>query len=947
MRLLYCTHCGSKIGLEEEGKLYVCSACGAKYEARRAEEAAEALAKLLDGQKQEAVANLRRQLWQKFNEEYIDGEEISRLAKEIKKYLPDDYFANFCELACGRDQRKLNKFLNKTDVQEQELYVWDVLGFMLHILREENLLAVNEFLARVREAEIDGDKYAQYNSRLQEEAKRVSRGVYDVSLPRDVFVAYSSADREEVSELVETLEGEKLKCFVAARNLQHGMVKHYEEKLKTAMDRCKTFLFVSSKNSRSRTCDALKVELSYIREKDILAAPVYRNNYEKMPPQYKKPRVEYLLDEHSGSAADDVVEEFFAGYEYCFHDAKAAAVRILKFISAGSAAVKYCAACGAENLAKVKFCSECGGRGFFATREEYEESLRKEKESERLAAEKQKAEQEAAAQKRESERLAAEKQRAEQEAAAQKRELERLAAEKQKAEEEAAAQKRELERLAAEKQKAEQEAAAQKAEQEKLKAELSRARNEAAQMRMEKEQAKLKERMRQELARREQEKQKAAAKEAERARLAAEKQKAEQEAAAQKAEQEKLKAELERLFRGAAQQEGKKDAPPADAGALYTEGRKHYDAGEYDRAVPLLKAAAEQGHADAQFNLGNCYYKGEGVKQDYAEAVSWYRKSAEQGHINAQYNLGLCYENGKGVRQDHAEAVKWYRKSAEQGNAYAQNNLGVCYKKGRGVGQDYAEAVKWYRKAAEQGNSDAQFNFGLCCANGEGVGQDYAEAVKWFKKAADQKDSDAEYSLGVCYISGKGVTKDYAEALKWFRKSAERGNKFAQYNLGACYEYSKGVKQDIAEAVKWYRKAAEQGDKEAQGALARLTEKEAPVKKPAQSASSARATAPSPGSAAPSPSPAKDFEIKDGVLVNYKGKGGDVVIPQGVTSIGDSAFWGCSSLTSVTLPATVQTIEEEAFKYCDKVKLYCRRKKPLFWPKGWDKSLKDKIVWGK
>jgi uncharacterized protein len=55
--------------------------------------------------------------------------------------------------------------------------------------------------------------------------------------------------------------------------------------------------------------------------------------------------------------------------------------------------------------------------------------------------------------------------------------------------------------------------------------------------------------------------------------------------------------------------------------------------------------------------------------QDYAEAVKWYRLAAEQGNANAQYNLGVMYDNGDGVVQDYAEAVKWYRLAAEQGNA--------------------------------------------------------------------------------------------------------------------------------------------------------------------------------------------------------------------------------------------------------------------------------------
>jgi len=90
-----------------------------------------------------------------------------------------------------------------------------------------------------------------------------------------------------------------------------------------------------------------------------------------------------------------------------------------------------------------------------------------------------------------------------------------------------------------------------------------------------------------------------------------------------------------------------------------------------------------------------------------AEAVKWYRKAAEQGDADAQFNLGVMYDEGHGVLQDDAEAVKWYRKAAEQGNAKAQFNLGVMYGNGRGVPQDYVEAHKWFNLAAAQGNQRA------------------------------------------------------------------------------------------------------------------------------------------------------------------------------------------------------------------------------------------------
>ncbi len=60
-----------------------------------------------------------------------------------------------------------------------------------------------------------------------------------------------------------------------------------------------------------------------------------------------------------------------------------------------------------------------------------------------------------------------------------------------------------------------------------------------------------------------------------------------------------------------------------------------------------------------------------------------------------------------------------------------------------------------------------------------------------------------------------------------------------------------------------------------------------------------------------------DFQIdEEGCLTKYSGPGGDVVIPDGVTSIGGSAFSECSSLTSITLPDGVTSIGNSAFYGC-------------------------------
>ena len=95
------------------------------------------------------------------------------------------------------------------------------------------------------------------------------------------------------------------------------------------------------------------------------------------------------------------------------------------------------------------------------------------------------------------------------------------------------------------------------------------------------------------------------------------------------------------------------------------------------------------------------------ARGNYAMALKFWQPHAEQGHAEAQNNLGVIYANGQGVPRDDAEAVKWWRKAGEQGNAVAQFNLGVSYKTGWGVPQDYVSAYMWLNLAAAAGYETA------------------------------------------------------------------------------------------------------------------------------------------------------------------------------------------------------------------------------------------------
>ena len=55
-------------------------------------------------------------------------------------------------------------------------------------------------------------------------------------------------------------------------------------------------------------------------------------------------------------------------------------------------------------------------------------------------------------------------------------------------------------------------------------------------------------------------------------------------------------------------------------------------------------------------------------------------KQAEQGDAEAQFQLGLAYYNGDGMKKNYSKAYYWFQKAIEQGNNDAQNYIGNLMK---------------------------------------------------------------------------------------------------------------------------------------------------------------------------------------------------------------------------------------------------------------------------
>ena len=108
-------------------------------------------------------------------------------------------------------------------------------------------------------------------------------------------------------------------------------------------------------------------------------------------------------------------------------------------------------------------------------------------------------------------------------------------------------------------------------------------------------------------------------------------------------------------------------ALPAFAVLLFTlparadivDGLSAYDQGDYQTALAEWTPLAEGGDATAQALLGLLYRGAPGLPADAEQSARWYRAAADQGHTHAQYNLGLAYLSGSGVVQDDIAAYMW------------------------------------------------------------------------------------------------------------------------------------------------------------------------------------------------------------------------------------------------------------------------------------------------
>ncbi len=242
-----------------------------------------------------------------------------------------------------------------------------------------------------------------------------------------------------------------------------------------------------------------------------------------------------------------------------------------------------------------------------------------------------------------------------------------------------------------------------------------------------------------------------------------------------------------------------------------------------------MHAAADHPDAETHFQLARKLLAGDGVPKDEKKAFDLMKAAADQGHADAIGGVGYFYSIGLVVPKDDMLAIEWFRKGAEKGSAKSQLNLGKMLLEGKAGAAVDAESsrvqgLQWIAKSADQGLSEAQLSYGKVLYFGDhGQPQDYKKAMIYLKPAAESGMAEAQNMLGSMYECGSGIPIDETSALKWYRKAALQGHSRAQANLGMLMGPLVENRETRIEALAWLLMASQQQQVTAIKALADAT----------------------------------------------------------------------------------------------------------------------------
>jgi len=254
--------------------------------------------------------------------------------------------------------------------------------------------------------------------------------------------------------------------------------------------------------------------------------------------------------------------------------------------------------------------------------------------------------------------------------------------------------------------------------------------------------------------------------------------------------------------------------------------------------------AAQNGNAEALYNLGFDYAEGIGVAENREEAKVWMEKAFKQGNDKA--GIWLNIEGDEKIEKNVKKAgligavIGAVIIGILPGFGFFRFIIGAVI--GYGLGWLLFAIISDFKtknlrkikipkeRTAEEIKRDGstpELEAKYRARYDEAKGLTYGlfsdkKAFPLFEPLAQEGYAPAQFSLGNCYRLGHGTKENVKKAIEWYIKAGEQGHVKAQSELGLIYAYGvddrgadNKIPEDKAKAKEWYRKAADNGDEEA------------------------------------------------------------------------------------------------------------------------------------
>ena len=215
-----------------------------------------------------------------------------------------------------------------------------------------------------------------------------------------------------------------------------------------------------------------------------------------------------------------------------------------------------------------------------------------------------------------------------------------------------------------------------------------------------------------------------------------------------------------------------------------------------------------------EFLIGKMYLKGEGIPQNYTNSMYSFLLAAHNGYKTANYYIGNQFYYGLGVEQDYKEAFHHYQKAE---NAYGFYRMASMYMKGEGVDLDLIKAedclLRCRSKVAAASFELARLyesNRDIFQKGNEEIFDLYKDSlIQMIDQEKKYQDSFTEMRIAGLYLEGKGTDVDVDKAIDWLKKSSLHDNPDAYYQLGYMYSSDKYSLNNTKLSQEYYQKALE------------------------------------------------------------------------------------------------------------------------------------------